>query len=138
VLLVPVEQPPRDVERLEVRADDLPPAAAVFADETRPLEDRDVLLHRREAHRVMGGQLGHALLAVDRAAHDVTPGGVTQCAEDAVVVEGDLHDTTIRLYIRARQIACWLTGDGALRSSVRIAVAVNRVRRREPSTESLV
>ena len=43
------------------------------------------------AHRVMHGQLGHALLPVDRAAHDVTTGGVTQGAEDAVVVEGDLH-----------------------------------------------
>jgi hypothetical protein len=50
-----------------------------------------VLLHRRETHRVVRGQLGDALLPVDRAAHDVPPGGVTQCAEDAVVVEGDLH-----------------------------------------------
>jgi hypothetical protein len=25
------------------------------------------------------------------AAHDVTPGGVTQCAEDAVVIERDLN-----------------------------------------------
>jgi hypothetical protein len=50
-----------------------------------------VLLHRRETHRVVRGQLGDALLPVDRAAHDVPPGGVTQCAEDALVVEGDLH-----------------------------------------------
>ena len=77
--------------RLEVGADDLPPPDAVLADQAGPLEHGDVLLHRREAHRVVAGQLGDALLAVDRAAHDVTPGGIAQCAEDAVVVEGDLH-----------------------------------------------
>ena len=63
----------------------------MLADEAGPLEDGDVLLHRREAHRVVRGQLGDALLPVDRAAHDVTPGGVTQRAEDAVVAERDLH-----------------------------------------------
>src|SRR6266851_5484422 len=48
--------------------------------------------HRaREGHRVMRGQLDHALLTVDRPAHDVPPGGVTQGAEDAVVVDGDLR-----------------------------------------------
>src|SRR3712207_4787505 len=90
-LLVTVEQAPRNAKPLEVGADDLPPPDAVLADEAGPLEDGDVLLHCREAHRVVGGQLGYALLPVDRAAHDVPPGGIAQCAEDAVVVEGDLH-----------------------------------------------
>src|SRR4030095_15646345 len=90
-LLVPVEQALRRAEGLEVGADDLPSPDAMLADEAGPLEDGDVLLDRREAHRVVGGQLGHALLSVDRAAHDVTPGGVRECAENAVVVEGELH-----------------------------------------------
>src|SRR5688572_21393860 len=96
--LVAVEQAPCDTECLDVGVDDLPPPAAVLADEAGPLEDRNVLLHRREAHRVVAGQLGHALLPVDRPAQDVAPGGVTQCPEDAVVVEDDCHSTTIRLY----------------------------------------
>jgi hypothetical protein len=37
------------------------------------------------------GQLRHTLLRVDRAEHDVAPCGVPQGAEDAVVVESDLH-----------------------------------------------
>ena len=90
-LLVLVEQAPRHAEPLEIGADDLPPPDALLGDQAGPLEDGDVLLHRREAHRVVAGQLGDALLAVDRPAHDVPPGGITQRAEDAVVVEGDLH-----------------------------------------------
>ena len=36
--------------------------------------------------------VGHALSLVDRATHDVTPGGVGQCAEHAVEVgRRDLH-----------------------------------------------
>src|SRR5918994_2659671 len=105
-LLVTVEQAPRDAEPLEVGADDLPPPAAVLSDEARPLEDGDVLLHRREAHRVVRGQLGYALLPVDRAAHDVAPGGVTQCAEDAVVVEGDLQSYNHTVVCTACQVFC--------------------------------
>jgi hypothetical protein len=69
----------------------------MLADEAGAFEDGDVLLDRREAHRVVLGQLCDALLAVDRPAHDVSPGAV-QCPEDAVVVEACIY-TTIRLYI---------------------------------------
>ena len=61
---------------------------------TKPARSRmcDVFLHCREAHRVVAGQLGDALLAVDRAAHDVAAGVVRQRAEHAVEVwRGDLH-----------------------------------------------
>ena len=86
-LLVLVEQAPRDAQPLDVGADDLPAPDALLGDQAGPLEDRDVLLHGREAHRVVAGQLGDALLAVDRPADDVAPGGVGQRAEDAVEVE---------------------------------------------------
>ena len=111
-ILVPVQDAPRDAESLEIGTDDLPAPDAVLGDEAGPLEDRDLLLHRREAHRVVRGQLGHAFLSIDHAAHDVAAGGVTQCAKDAVVVEGDLHiDTTIRLYLPPSNIT------GTLRST---------------------
>ena len=67
----------------EVGPDDLATTDPLLGDEARPLEDGDVLLHGREAHRVVAGDLGDALLAGDRAAHDVTPGGVGQGGEDA-------------------------------------------------------
>ena len=58
-----------------------------------------MLLHRREAHGVVAGQLGDAFLGVDRAAHDVPAGMVRQGTEHAVEVGGcNLHETTIRLY----------------------------------------
>ena len=68
------------ISPLEVGADDLPSPRCELADEAGPLEDGDVLLDRREAHRVVGGQLGHALLPVDRAAYG--PGG-RRCRAEA-------------------------------------------------------
>src|SRR5207253_6818115 len=56
-LLVLVEQAARDQQRLEVGADDPAAADALFRDQACALENRDVLLDRREAHRVMAGQL---------------------------------------------------------------------------------
>jgi hypothetical protein len=50
-----------------------------------------VLLHGREAHRVVLGQLGDALLTHDSPAHDVAPGAVGQRPEHAIEVEGRLH-----------------------------------------------
>ena len=64
---------------------------ALLGDQARPLEDRDVLLHGREAHLVVPGQLGDALAAVECAQDDVAPGGVGQCGEDVIGVEDDLH-----------------------------------------------
>ena len=52
-----------------------------------------MLLHCREAHRVVAGQLGHALPAVDRASNDVAPRVIRESAEHAVEVGwGDLHE----------------------------------------------
>src|SRR5688572_3344195 len=94
-----VEEPPSDTQPLEVRADNLAPPPAFLRDEARPLQDRDVLLDRCEAHGVVLGQLGHAFLPFDRAAHDVAPCRVGQRAKHAVEVGwSDLHNTTIRLY----------------------------------------
>src|SRR5262249_1268370 len=55
---------------------------------TRPaaFEDRDVLLDRCEAHRVVAGQLDDALLGLDGAADDVAPRVIGQSAEHAVEV----------------------------------------------------
>jgi hypothetical protein len=87
-----------------------------------PLEDRDVLLDRREAHGVVTGQLGDPLLAVDRTAHDVAAGVVRQGAEHAIEIRRvDLHGTTIRLYSRGCQ-----AGNGPMSSGVRDALAVLR------------
>ena len=71
-----------------------------LGDEPRPLEHRDVLLHGREAHGVVARELGDALLAGDRPADDVTPGGVGEGAEDACrCLAWICIDTTIRLYV---------------------------------------
>ena len=56
-----VEQAARQAEPLEVGAHDLAAAGALLGDQAGPFQDRDVLLHRREAHRVVPGQLGDAL-----------------------------------------------------------------------------
>ena len=50
-----------------------------------------MLLHGREAHGVVPGQLGDALVPGDRPANDVTPSGIRQRAEDAVVIENGIH-----------------------------------------------
>ena len=89
--LVLVEQAARQAKPLDVGAHDLAPAGALLGDQAGPLEHRDVLLHGREAHRVVPGQLGDALAAVQRAQDDVTPGGIGQGGEDVVGVEGELH-----------------------------------------------
>ena len=93
---------------MEVGADDLAAADALLGDQPSPLEDGDVLLHRREAHGVVVGQLGDALMAGHRAAHDVAPRGISQGAEDAVVVEHQLHSynhTVVRQRCQGRASA---------------------------------
>ena len=89
--LVLVEQATRQAQTLDVRAHDLAPAGALLGDEAGPLEHGDVLLDGREAHRVVPGQLGDALIATERPQDDVAPGGVRQCGEDVVGVEGGIH-----------------------------------------------
>ncbi len=89
--LVLVEQAARQAEPLDVGAHDLAAAGALLGDEAGPFEHGDVLLHRREAHRVVPGQLGDALAAVERAQDDVAPGGIGQGGEDVIGVERGLH-----------------------------------------------
>src|SRR6185503_16826402 len=82
--LVLVQQPARDREPIDPGLDDLPTPGPRLGHEAGALEDRDVLLHGSEAHRVVRRELGDALLAGHRATEDVAPGGVREGAEDPV------------------------------------------------------
>jgi len=91
-LLVAIEQASRGAKPVEVRVDNLAPPDSALRDQPGPLEDRDVLLHGREAHRVVPRQVRDTLVAGDRPADDVAPRGVRQGAEHVVEVGwGDLH-----------------------------------------------
>src|SRR5207247_11468934 len=82
----------RDEQRLEVGADDPAAADALRRDQACALENRDVLLDRREAHLVMAGQLEDALLGADRPADDVAACVIPEGGEHAVEVQRrDLH-----------------------------------------------
>src|SRR5712671_4149228 len=85
-LFVLVEHAARDEQRVEVGADDLAAADALLRDQACALENCDVLLDRREAHRVMAGQLEDALLGADRAADDVAACAIPEGGEHAVEV----------------------------------------------------
>ena len=61
-----------EAEPLDVGAHDLATAGAFLGDQAGPFEDRDVLLHGGEAHRVVPGQLGHALGAGEGPQDDVS------------------------------------------------------------------
>ena len=50
-----------------------------------------MLLHRREAHRVVPGELRDALATVERPQDDVAPCGIGQCGKDVVGVECGVH-----------------------------------------------
>jgi hypothetical protein len=64
----------------------------MLGDQSCALENRDMLLDRREAHRVMAGQLEDALLSADRAADDVAACVISEGGEDGVEVRRrDLH-----------------------------------------------
>jgi hypothetical protein len=70
-----------------------------LGDEAGPLQHRDVLLHRGEAHRVGVGQPRHRQLAPDRAEHDVATGGIGQRVEqvvDSVVGELTYNHLVVR------------------------------------------
>ena len=92
--LEPVEQLPRlaDADGFGVHA--LLPSDPLLADEARPLEHRDVLLHGGEAHPVGAGEGRHRPLALDHPGEDVAPGGVRERVEDQV----DLRLRRLRLY----------------------------------------
>src|SRR5712692_1376990 len=85
-LLVLVEQVAHDAQPLEIGAHDLAASDALLCNQAGAFEDGDVLLDRREAHRVVSGQLDDALLGADRAADDVAPRVIGERAERAVEV----------------------------------------------------
>jgi hypothetical protein len=66
-------------------------APPVLGDEVGPLEHRDVLLHRGEAHREPPGQVGHRVLVLQHQAHDVPPGRIGQRVEQQVGPLGLTH-----------------------------------------------
>src|SRR5437588_6193770 len=86
-LLVLVEQPACDKKGLEAGADDLASADALLRDQASALENRDMLLDCREAHRVMAGQLDDPLLAADGTSDDIASCVIREGCEDAVEVQ---------------------------------------------------
>src|SRR6185312_2734464 len=81
---VGIEQAGGPLQRLRIAVHDLLPSVPLLAHERRPLEHRDVLLHRREAHLVIPGQGAHGLPGPHHLADDVAPGRIRQGLEDAV------------------------------------------------------
>ena len=71
-------------QRLHVSSHDPFASAALLGDQACAFEHRNVLLHRRERHGVVGGQFGHVRSTRHRAADDVAPGGVGERPEDPV------------------------------------------------------
>jgi hypothetical protein len=51
-----VEHPPRPAYGVGVGSDELLPSTALLGDQSGPLQQRDVLLHRGETHRVDVGE----------------------------------------------------------------------------------
>ena len=81
-----VEGPPRPAHGVGIGAHELLASAALLGDQAGPLQHRDVLLHRGEAHRVVGGESRHRRLAPDAATEDVAARGIGQGMEQAVHV----------------------------------------------------
>ena len=94
-MLVAVKQAPDDAKALWICSYHLAAADSVLSNEASPLEDRDVLLHCSEAHRVMAGKLGDALLAIDRTPNDVPPGSVRERGEDMIDVLSRYNHTVV-------------------------------------------
>jgi hypothetical protein len=80
------EDPPRPAYRVGVAAHELLPSARLLGDQAGPLQYRDVLLHRGEAHRVDVGETRHGRLASGAAVKDVAASGVGECVKQAVDV----------------------------------------------------
>ena len=74
----------RPADGIGVGADALFPSAALLGDQAGPLQHRDVLLDRGEAHGVYLGQPRHCQLVFKAAAEDVAAGGVGERVEHAV------------------------------------------------------
>jgi hypothetical protein len=58
--------------------------APLLSDQARPFQHRDVLLHRRKAHRVGLSQARHRRVSLRAAAKDVAAGGVRERVEQVV------------------------------------------------------
>src|SRR4029079_8902508 len=71
------------------------PALALFGHQSRPLQDRDVLLHGGEAHRVVAGQGGDRERVVNRAPHDVPPRGVGEGLEEPIHLDLTYNHTVV-------------------------------------------
>jgi len=71
-------------QRVDLGADELFAPAPVLADQARPLEHRNVLLHRREADRVEPSERRDRQFPFGRAAEDVAPGGVAEGLEEQI------------------------------------------------------
>lgn len=81
---------------------ELLPSAALLDHETGPLQYRDVLLHRGEAHRIGLGQPGHRQVVPHAAAQDVAAGQVGQGLEQAVRTRFRLFDHFIYNHLVVR------------------------------------
>ena len=79
-----IEQVVRAAERGELRVDELLATVPPSRDEPCSLEDRDVLLHGGDAHRVAAGERRDAVLLVEREGDDVSPGRVGKSVEHPV------------------------------------------------------
>ena len=67
-------------------ADDPLAPLRVLGHETGLREHGDVLLHRREAHGVVGGERAHRRFGDEGAAHDVATRRIGECSEDPIDV----------------------------------------------------
>jgi len=85
-LFLLIEQPAREAQPLEIGVDNLAAPDALFGHQASTLEDGDVLLNGREAHRVVAGEFDDPFLGSDRATDDVTAGMVGESAEHAIEV----------------------------------------------------
>ncbi len=98
----------RPANGLGVASHDALPPPRNFGDEVCGLEHRDVLLHSREAHVVVAGELGDRGLADERAAHDIAPRRVGQGPEDTiypVVVKINLCNHLVVRYVRRKPLS---------------------------------
>src|SRR5699024_8403300 len=105
------------------------PAVTAPGEQAGPLEHHDVLLHRREAHRVVPGQGRDRLLASQHPPQDVPPRAIRERMEPGVrpVVVDPLHDENLQPF----GCAC----KGWLRTALRASRAA---RPRSPRLAGLV
>jgi hypothetical protein len=114
-----VEQPVDRTERLDVTPHQLFSSVAAFVDQLRTLQDPDVFLHRREAHRVARGQRRHGLVGMEHQPHDVAAGGIGQRMEQPIDAIGIFSLAGLRTYNHL--VVRYPAGSGLARISCRIS-----------------